>query len=503
MSESAMASPTRETDLERLVGELGESRSALRGALVAGPGGPVAVEPALLDGVLRMVAGEDAITTGLAGAGHIDRRRRVFTGAVTVAAVLGLCLFRGESQDLVIARVLSGMPRTRVEGRPSGAALSKARARLADDTMRAVFEDSAARMPEPGVGCRTFGLLVTAFDGTVFDLAATAEMDTMFATPSGGRFPQARVVTLAVCGLRWVLAARVGSSATSEQALVDQMVGCLRPGTLNLADRNFFSMDRWVRFAATGAQLAWRVKNGLKSLPATIVAVLADGSSLVRLSESDGMLAYRRKKAGDHSLRRLPDTIARLIEFTLAVRDEAGRTRTSRFRILTTLLDPRRYPGDQVAAVYGERWQIELIFARVKITLRGSGTRLRGQSPELAVQEIWGLLIVYNALVTLAVAAAVPLDVDPDEISFTAVLALTRASLDHDTPCRNCGCRPSDVVDPLDVLTATIATQPRNRTDRQRTAPRTKKQRQTEHTRDVKYLITIVPSTLSRKDKTA
>jgi hypothetical protein len=139
----------------------------------------------------------------------------------------------------------------------------------------------------------------------------------------------------------------------------------------------------------------------------------------------------------------------------------------------------------------------------VTVTLRGSGTRLRGQGPNLAVQEIWGLLIVYNALVTLAVAAAVTLDVDPDEISFTAVLALTRASLALDTPCRNCGCRPSDVVGPLEVLNAAITAQPRNRTDRQRTAPRTKKERQAEHTRDVDYLIKVVPSTLAREDETA
>jgi len=358
-------------------------------------------------------------------------------------------------------------------------------------------------MPEPGSECYAFGLLVTAFDGTVVDLAATGAMGAVFATPRGGRFPQARVVTLAVCGLRWVLAARLGSSGVSEQALVDAMADSLTPGTLNLCDRNFFSMDRWVRFSDTGAHLAWRVKNGVKSLPAAIVAVLPDGSARVRLSESDGMLAYRRKKAGDPSLKRLPDTLARLVEFTLQVRDEAGRIRTSRFRILTTLLDPERYPAHQIAALYGERWQIELIYARVKSTLRGAHTRLRGQSPELAVQEIWGLLIVYNALVTLAVAAAVTLGVDPDEISFAAVLALTRANLASDIPCPNCGCRRSDVVDPVDTLVAAITTQIRNRTDRQRTSPRTAKQRQIEHTRDVDYLITIVSSTLSSKDETA
>jgi hypothetical protein len=312
-----------------------------------------------------VAADHDMVAAGLAAAGHVDRRRRVFTGMATVATVLGLCLFWGDNYDLVIDRTLATVPRVRVEGRPSEPAPSKACVCLADDAMRLVFERAAAAMPEAGPECYAFGLLVTAFDGTVFDVAATAEMDAAFATPRGGRFPQARVVTLVVCGTRWILAARLGSSATSEQALVDEMADCLGPGTLNLADRNFFSMHRWVRFAGTGAHLAWRVKNGFRSLPAAIVAVLPDGSARVRLRESDAMLAARRRKVGDPTLPHLPDTIARLVEFTMTVTDEAGRTRISRFRILTTLLDHERYPARRIAALYGERWQVELIYARI------------------------------------------------------------------------------------------------------------------------------------------
>jgi hypothetical protein len=51
-------------------------------------------------------------------------------------------------------------------------------------------------------GQRIFGLLVTAVDGTVFDVARTKEMRGRFATPWGGRFPQVRVVTLVACGTR-------------------------------------------------------------------------------------------------------------------------------------------------------------------------------------------------------------------------------------------------------------------------------------------------------------
>lgn len=469
---------------------------------MAGPGGPVEVDGAVLGGVFDALADRAVIAEGLRVAGHADVRRRWLTGVFTVIAVLGLCLFRRENYDLVLGRVLAGVPRVLVEGRPTAVALSKARARLAEGVMPAVFTGMAARMPSPGVECFVFGLLVTAFDGTVFDLADTAAVRQAFATPSGGRFPQARMVSLVVCGNRWIAAAAVGSSSTSEQALVDTMSGALRPGTVNLCDRNFFSMARWVRFSATGAHLVWRVKNGAVSLPARLVRVLCDGSALVRLRESDAMLARRRAKAGDPRLPRLACVLARLVEFTLRVRDSSGRIRTTRFRVLTTLLDPVAYPARQIAELYAERWQIELVYARVKTTLRGTGSRLRGQSPHLAVQEIWGLLIVYNALAAVAVAAAVKLDVDPDEISFAAVLALTRASVVPDRACPRCGCRPSELHDPIEDLITAVTTQVRNRTGRQRTAPRTKKQRETERTRNVTYEINIVVPNLPTERET-
>jgi len=478
-----------------LLADRGDDESRLRRTVVAGPGGTVEVDDAVLGGVLGSLVGTAVITAGLTAAGHADRRSRVLTGVVTVAVVLGLCLFRRENYDLVLGRVLAGSPRWAMDGGPpTGQALSTARTRLAPDSMRAVFEQTAAGMPPAGPGSSVFGLLVTAFDGTVFDLAADGDIQSVFATPSGGRFPQARLVTLIACGTRWILAAMLGSSAVSEQHLVDQLADALRPGTLNLADRNFFSMARWVRFTATGADLAWRVKNGAKSLPARIVRVLPDSSATVRLVESDAMLTARRAKTGDRHLARLADTIARLVEFTLTVTDATGRARTTRFPILTTLLDHEQHPAGQIAAAYAERWQVEVIYLRVKSTLRGAGTRLRGQTPDLAVQEIWGLLTVYNALVGLAVAAAIVLDVDPDEISFAAVLALTRTNATTDPGCVQCGHRPGLRV--ADLITA-IAAQPRNRT-RQRTSPRTKTQRRTERTRDVNYTITIEASNLPK-----
>src|SRR6266508_2242006 len=379
----------------------GDGSGCLREAVLAGPVSGVLVEDGLRAGLLTDLVGGNTVGVALAQAGHVDGRRRVLTGMVTVLTLRPGVLAPGAPV-------------------PTASAWSQARTRLHGDVLGTLFAATAGAGNDAGApGVTWLGLELTVFDGTVVDLAAT------------------------------------------------------------------------------GAHLAWRVKNGAKSLPAKIIEVLADGSQLVRLRESDSMCYARRRATGDATLARLPDTIARLVEFTLAVTDGRGRTRTSRFRILTTLLDHHTHPARQIAALYAERWQAEVVYYRIKVTLRGPGVRLRGQTPALARQEIWGLLVVYNALCNLTTRTAVALGVDPDEISFVAVLRLTRTHFGADTGCRNCGHRPAD---PVDALVTAIAAHPRNRTGRQRTSPRTKAQRRTEHTRDVSYIIEIVPSNLPKTE---
>ena len=474
---------------------------SLREAVLAGPGAPVTLDRC--QDVAELLIRPRALAGALAAAGHRDVRSRALTAAATAAAVLGLCLYCGEGQNSVLARIWPLTAPLRPGfgvGSPevvSAPALSRARARLPVQVMESLFAASAAVPVVETVGLRVFGMIATSFDGTVFDLDPDPAVSLRYATPSGGSCPQARVVTLVGCGTRRVLAARVGSSAVSEQVLWDQMVTTLQPATINFCDRNFFSMDRWRRAAATGAHLVWRVKNGRKSLPAKVIRRLPDGSYLVRLRESDAMLAARRKAIGDPRAARLDDIVARLVEFDVVVTDEAGAKTPSHFRVLTTLTDHETFPAPQIAQAYTERWQAELTYKSIKSTLRGTPRRLRGHTADLAEQEIWGLLTVYNALITLAVTTAVDLGIDPDQISFTVVLRATRdhllATARATHGCTNCGHRSPPA--PQDLITA-IAAGPRNRTSRHRTGPRTAKKRRTEHTRNVSYTINITETNL-------
>jgi len=207
------------------------------------------------------------------------------------------------------------------------------------------------------------------------------------------------------------------------------------------------------------------------------------------------MLGKRRREAGDKTLPRLPDTVARLVSFTVTART-ARRARTTTIKVLTTLLDPGAFPAREIAALYTERWQAETAYLHLKKTVKGTGRVLGGRSPALARQETWALLLVHNMTATLAARAAGTAGLDPDLIPFTAVLSLIRGHIAADACCPHCGKRPASGNDPITLLMADILAQPRHRQRPARTSGRTPFQRQNWHTEPVEYTITIVPSNL-------
>ena len=62
-------------------------------------------------------------------------------------------------------------------------------------------------------------------------------------------------------------------------------------------------------------------------------------------------------------------------------------------------------------------------------TERGARAVLRSKSPALVEQEIWGYLCCHYAIRTLMFEAAHDAGVDPDRVSFTTALRITRRSL--------------------------------------------------------------------------
>ena len=438
-----------------------------------------------------------------AAAEHGHKQERALNAEATALCLVTGALFPVLGYDSMLALVfgMPGLPARPGTPVPTGPAYSKARARSGEAPARAMFGQTrpAAAFPQARTAT-AFGLEITQIDGTTLELFNDPLLAEEFGVPSPGAKPLLRLVGLLHSGTRRWRAAVIGRYLDGENALADGLQDAFGPGQLNLADRGFFSMDRFIRFSGAGAHLLWRVKNGAKSVPFKTLDVLKDGSELVLLRESGGMRSRRRKAAGDPALPSLPDTIARLVCFTVLTRTRGGRVKTAQIRLLTTLLDPGLYPAGELAALYQKRWLIEVAFLHLKRTVRGTGRVLRGRSAALVRQEAWALLLAHNMIAALAARAAATAGLAPGQITFTAVLSLARAAATADTCCPHCGKRPTSQNAPLAGLDTAILALPPGRADRQRTSGRTAAERRKWISEPADYTLTIVPSNLPKTD---
>jgi hypothetical protein len=114
----------------------------------------------------------------------------------------------------------------------------------------------------------------------------------------------------------------------------------------------------------------------------------------------------------------------RVIDAQVTITTTAGRA-TDGCRLVTTLLDAARYPAGDLAVLYHER-EIETAYLELKSTILG-GRILRARTPDGIEQEIYALLVTYQALRTaIADAAATVPGTDPDRASFAVALNAAR-----------------------------------------------------------------------------
>jgi hypothetical protein len=181
---------------------------------------------------------------------------------------------------------------------------------------------------------------------------------------------------------------------------------------LCLADRGFMGFPLWSAAAATGADLLWRTR-GNALLP--VLARHPDGSYASELTAADD-------RGREHPLP------VRVVEYIL---DDPARplSEETRYRLVTTILDPVAAPAPELAALYAERWEIESALDELKTHQRGPRVVLRSRTVEGVYQEAWGFCCVHYALRALLASAADDEDVDPDRLSFTRALHAARRSV--------------------------------------------------------------------------
>ena len=256
---------------------------------------------------------------------------------------------------------------------------------------------------------------IVSVDGSTLDVADTQPNERAFGRPGTGRgrtsFPKIRFVALVENGTHVLFSARVDAFAVGENTLAREVLPQLSAGMLCLADRGFFGYELWKLASSNGADLVWRVREK-KVLPCT--RRLEDGSYLSRIYPS----------AADRNRDRNGVDV-RVVEYRL----DGAKDATTLYRLVTTILDPEAASGEDLAVLYHERWEIEGAFDEFKTHLRGRQIVLRSKSPELVLQEFYGLMLAHFAIRSLMHEAALKADVDPDTLSFTHSVRVVRRKL--------------------------------------------------------------------------
>jgi hypothetical protein len=170
---------------------------------------------------------------------------------------------------------------------------------------------------------------------------------------------------------------------------------------LVLADRGFDGNAFLASVAAAKAQFLVRLRAD-RRLP--VLGRLDDGSFLTRI----GTLTVR------------------VIDADVTVTCADSTVIRGRYRLATTLLDPRRDPAGRLVQLCHERWEIEPAFYALRCTLM-NGRVLRSGDPAGVDQEMWALLTLYQLLrMAMTTAAGTRPGTDPDRASFTTALHTAR-----------------------------------------------------------------------------
>jgi hypothetical protein len=334
---------------------------------------------------------------------RVQRRVRDLPARVVVYLLLAGCLFAELGYGQVWHRMtagLDGLP----AACPTGAAMTQARRRLGPGPLRALFD----LLRGPVAGARWRGLLVCAIDGTIMTVADSKANLAVYAKQRGGAtggssYPMLRLLALVSCGTRSVIGAVFGPVSAGETTYAPRLLGSLGAGMLLLGDRNFGAGALAGQVSGTGAEFLIRVRAGRGAPKLPVLGRRADGSWLSRFG----------------------GVPVRVVDAEITVVTSAGRA-TGGYRLVTTLLDPAAFPAGDLVTLYHQRWEVETAFLELKSTILG-GRVLRARTPGGVDQEVYALLVTYQALRTAMTDAAgtVP-GLDPDRASFTVALNAAR-----------------------------------------------------------------------------
>ncbi len=342
-----------------------------------------------------------------------SKRLRLLKNDFVVYLIVAAYLYMGVSQSEVLRLLLErlvllfAIP-VKIADK---SAISKARQRIGYEPLEDVFSNVVRPLATHATKGAFFkGHRLCAVDGSTLDMADSQKNRQEFGKIMLGDietpYPQMRIAALCEIGTRVVFNACYGKTTDSELTLAQRLLPSLTPEMLLIGDRLYGNFPFAFLVKQQSANFILRVRSTIK-LP--VHRVLSDGSALVK---------WRYKKdprCKNNAVADKSEMTVRLIHYHLI--NEEGTVTV--VRLITSLLDDRRYPAKAIVPLYIERWNIETAFDEIKSRLKGSRNLLRSGLPTLVVQDFFGLLLAHFIVRHTMFEAAMKNDVDPRRLSFS------------------------------------------------------------------------------------
>ena len=324
-----------------------------------------------------------------------------------------MSLFRDRPLEDVVSKLELALP-----GQSSTVArstVSQARERIGSEPMRWLFERCASAWSEPSADRHRWrGLRLYGIDGSTIRVPDTPENREVFGghnsrngTVSG--YAMVRITVLMVLRSHMLAAANFGRyENTYELEYAKPMCERLPNASLTVVDKGYFGAS--LLLGIEGGQDRHWLTRAKSNLRATVLERFGAGDELVEMEVS------KQARAQDPTLPRT--WTARRIRYQVPGFREQW--------LLTSLRDPKRFPAEDIAALYHERWELEVGYDEIKTELLEREEAIRSRKPDGVRQELWGLLLVYNLVRQQMESIARDAKVEPTRISFVEALRLMR-----------------------------------------------------------------------------
>jgi len=353
---------------------------------------------------------------------RVTYRLRDLPNDLIVYFAIMMAFYKDANMSEVLRCVLEGVDLVFGKKGPvitSKSGISKARARVGWEPLKVIFDGIAVPIATPNTkGAFFHEWRVVAMDGCLINTADTKKNEDAFGRATNqnkkpAAYPQLRMVCLAECGTHVVFKLVTGGYFNGEITLAKSLINSLQPDMICLADRLFFGFELWNAACATGASLLWRIKANVHF-------------EVIQVLDDDSYIALYHPSERDKENKDKPPVKVRVFDYEVA---DSVRKKTENFRLVTNILDPSKAKALELARLYMQRWEIELIYGEVKIRLNANQVYLRSGTPELVLQELYGLMLAHYAIRSVMHEAALKSKLDPDELSFTSAIRIIRRKL--------------------------------------------------------------------------